>query len=195
MLLKTKVTTYQYRLYRQRWDMEALLHSQQLETRNHLALEINIYSPSDCDHWFKFQLSSDAMENDKDAVAPHHDPTHGWIHGQQVKAPPRSAILRVFRPTRLVFKNELPRVNAVTCLVMRRQLRRCLSPMGLAMLLSSLNRLEHISYEPWAPYDARDREFHDRGMHSTHSSGSDHLPLIPRHSPLFCDAKSSSRDP
>ncbi|KAI1382464.1 hypothetical protein F4677DRAFT_452156 [Hypoxylon crocopeplum] len=137
---------------------------------NNLALEINVYSPSDCEHSFRnLNLSSDDIEHDEDAMPdawrtriPFHDPQHGWMHGQRVKAPPRSAMLRLFRPIQLVFREMLPRVKAVTCLIIRRQLRRCISPSGLGLLLSRFDRLEHISYEPWAPYEAADREFHDR---------------------------------
>lgn len=138
---------------------------------NNLALEINVYSPSDCEHWFKnLYLSSDDVEHDRDAMPDawssrilHHDLQHGWMHGQQVKAPPRSAMQRLFRPIQLVFHEILPRVQAVTCLIIRRQLRRCISPSGLGLLLSRFDRLEHISYEPWAPYEDTDREFRDRG--------------------------------
>ncbi|KAL7620502.1 hypothetical protein AAE478_009497 [Parahypoxylon ruwenzoriense] len=99
---------------------------------NNLALEINVYSPSDCEHWFKnLYLSSDDVEHDKDAMPDawrtrilFHDLQHGWMHGQQVKAPPKSAMLRLFQPIRLVFHEMLPRVKAVTCLIIRRQLRR-----------------------------------------------------------------------
>ncbi|KAL0935146.1 uncharacterized protein CTRU02_209737 [Colletotrichum truncatum] len=119
----------------------------------HLALEINVYSPSDRKHWFKnFYLSTDDVEDDGDpipdalrAVTPHHDLQHGWVHGRQVKAPPRSAAQRIFRPIDLVFREMLPRVEAVTCLIIRRQLRRCISPWGLSLLLRKLHGLEHIS--------------------------------------------------
>ncbi|KAI3321624.1 hypothetical protein HD806DRAFT_545823 [Xylariaceae sp. AK1471] len=136
---------------------------------NSLALEINVYSPSDCKHWFKnIYLSSDDVEHDEDAMpdawrtgSQYHDLQHGWMHGQQVKGPPKTAMLRLFRPIQLVFHGMLPRVKAVTCLIMRRQLRRCISPSGLSLLLRSFDRLEHISYEPWA--HAR-RGFHERGL-------------------------------
>lgn len=155
------------------WKLFSILSN--WEPANHLTLEINVYSPSDCEHWFKnIQLSSDNTDDDEDVMiphhgphhGPHHDPPHGWKYGQQVKAPPRSAISRIFRPIRLAFHNTLPRVNTVTCLIIRRQLRRCISLSGLSLLLNSLGRLEHISYEPWAPLEATKREFHDRGMHS-----------------------------
>ncbi|KAI1505026.1 hypothetical protein F5X99DRAFT_431132 [Biscogniauxia marginata] len=123
---------------------------------NNLALEIN-----------NIYLSSDDVEHDKDAMPDawgtrimFDDLQHGWIHGRQVKAPPRSAMLRLFRPIELTFREMLPRVKAVTCLIIRRQLRRRISRSGLGLLLSRFDRLEHISYEPWAPYEAANKEFH-----------------------------------
>lgn len=67
-----------------------------------LALEINVYSPSDYEHWFKhIYVCSDDVEHNGDAnrgAILYHDVRHGWVHGRQVKSPPRSAILRLFRP-------------------------------------------------------------------------------------------------
>lgn len=99
-------------------------------------------------------------------------------HGHQVKAPPWSALLRLYRHIQLVFHETLPQVKAVSCLIMRRQLRRCISPGGLRLLLGSLNGLEQISYEPWAPYEGAEREFHDRGAPPPIILNSDHLSLM-----------------
>ncbi|KAH6955853.1 hypothetical protein BKA56DRAFT_638016 [Ilyonectria sp. MPI-CAGE-AT-0026] len=139
---------------------------------NKLALEINVFSPSDCEHWFKnLYLSSDDVEYGEDTMSDtwrtgtgYHDPPHGWIHGQQVKAPPYPVMERLFRRIHLVFPEMLPRVEAVNCLIIRRQLRRCLSPTSIGMLLSKFDRLEYMSYEPWAPYQTQDREFDDRAL-------------------------------
>ncbi|KAM0251720.1 hypothetical protein ACHAQJ_008041 [Trichoderma viride] len=132
---------------------------------NKLTLELNIISPSDSEHWFKYlYFSSDHIEGDKEAIQPYeadypyHDPLHGWIQGQQVIAPPKAAVSRIFRPTALYFREALPRVEAVTRLVIRRQLRRCISPSGLRLLILKLGRLEDILYEPWISYDMP-REF------------------------------------
>ena len=159
------------------WKLFSILSTWRPVT--HLALEINVYSPSDCQHWFKnLNLSSDDVEHDREATANaggamvmHHDLQHGWEHGQQIKGPPRAAVQRLYRPIYLVFPEVLPRVEAVTCLSIRRQFRRCISPGGLRLLLDSLDRLEHISYEPWAPYEAGHREFHDRGAPPTPIAG------------------------
>ncbi|RYC65831.1 hypothetical protein CHU98_g409 [Xylaria longipes] len=133
-------------------------------TGNGLLLEINAYSPSDREHWFKNMCwsSSDYDYNGGNAEPTeawragrrYHDPQHGWIHGQQVTQPPNEALKNIFMPMYLYFPTELPRVDAVTCLVVRRQLRHSLCPLSLGELLGSLRRLESISYEPWAPlYD------------------------------------------
>lgn len=138
---------------------------------DNLALEINAFSPSDCEHWFKnFYLTSDDVEYEEDAIPDacrtgtwYHDPRHGWIHGQQVKAPPYSAVERLLRPICLVSPEMLPQVGAVNCLIIRRQLRRRLSSRSIGMLLSKFDRLEYMSYEPWAPHPLKYREFDDKG--------------------------------
>ncbi|KAI8956176.1 hypothetical protein F4801DRAFT_525706 [Xylaria longipes] len=139
---------------------------------NKLAFEINVYSPSDCEHWFKnIYLSSDDVDDGEDAMpdawrtgSQYHDLQHGWMHGQQVKGPPKAAILQLFRPIRLELHEMLPRVKAVTCLIIRRQFRRCISSIGFGMLLGSFDRLEHISYEPWEPYRVRYREHYEQEL-------------------------------
>ncbi|KAK6949064.1 hypothetical protein Daesc_009137 [Daldinia eschscholtzii] len=139
-----------------------------------LALEINVYSPSDCDHWFKnIYLSSDDTEHDNEETMLEalrtdpvfHDPKHGWEHGRQVKAPPSSALSHLFKRTWLTCTEAMPRIKAVTSFIIRRQLRRCIGPMGLGLFLSKFDRLERISYEPWAPYDEEAGQFLDRGTH------------------------------
>ncbi|KAI1411399.1 hypothetical protein F5Y13DRAFT_200974 [Hypoxylon sp. FL1857] len=124
---------------------------------NSLALEINVYSPSDCEHWFKnIYLSSDDVENDENATlytwrrgSQFHDVQHGWIRGRQIGRPPKAAIERLFNPIELEFHRPLPRIKAVTSFIIRRQLRRYIYPSGLGLLLRSFDRLENISYEPW----------------------------------------------
>ncbi|KAF4963029.1 hypothetical protein FSARC_8917 [Fusarium sarcochroum] len=122
-----------------------------------LTLELNVYSPSDCQHWFKnIYLFSDDIDDVEDIVPDAwktgkrpHDPKHGWVHGRQVKDPPTTAKIRLFRHLSLSFAKSLPQVPAVTSFVMRRQLRRYVSSELLGKLLNTLDRLEHISFEPW----------------------------------------------
>ncbi|KAL7795950.1 hypothetical protein V8C37DRAFT_408451 [Trichoderma ceciliae] len=78
-----------------------------------------------------------------------NDLKHGWVDGQQVEAPGTIAILRLFNTTDSFFLGELPRVNAVTSFVIRRQLRRWLFPMTLQLLLDKMPCLDSMVYEPW----------------------------------------------
>ncbi|KAJ3544786.1 hypothetical protein NM208_g2867 [Fusarium decemcellulare] len=132
-----------------------------------LALEINVYSPSDCEHYFKnIYLSSDDVEHDEDpltdacrAGSQYHDPRHGWKHGRQTTAPPPYALDHLFEDIRLSFPDTLPRVQAVTHLIIRRQLRRRLT-WELRELLRAFGRLEQMSFEPWAPYQDAYKTYH-----------------------------------
>ena len=122
-----------------------------------LALEININSQSDCEYWFtNIDMSSDDVEDDGCATSDatrslYHDPQHGWMHGQQVEAPPITAVERLFSIICLHFRDSLPPIKAVTSLIIRRQLRRCVSPDTLSLLLTTLVRLKNLVYEPWMP--------------------------------------------
>ncbi|KAJ4267338.1 hypothetical protein NW762_003442 [Fusarium torreyae] len=130
------------------------------EPAGNLTLELNMYSPSDRQYWFKnIYLFSDEVEDVEDPVpdawrvgTPPHDPKYGWVRGQQVRNPPATAKVRLFRLLKLTFDKPLPKVPAVTRFVMRRQLRRFVSPTVLGPLLSTFDHLEHISYEPWMTY-------------------------------------------
>ncbi|KAM0554728.1 hypothetical protein ACHAPJ_006800 [Fusarium lateritium] len=130
------------------------------EPAGNLTLELNMFSPSDCQYWFRnIYLCSDEVEDVEDPVPdawrfgnPPHDPKHGWVYGQQVRNPPATAKVRLFRLLRFTFDKPLPKVPAVTRFVMRRQLRRFVSPTVLGPLLSTFDHLEHISYEPWMTY-------------------------------------------
>ncbi|KAK2047443.1 hypothetical protein LZ31DRAFT_609542 [Colletotrichum somersetense] len=122
----------------ERWRLLSVLSK--WKPAAHLALEINVYSPSDCEHYFKnLFLSTDDLN-----------------------LPPWCSEIQLFQPIFLVFDETLPRVPAVTCLIIRRQLRRCIEEEGLGMILHSLEGLEHISYEPWADYIPAFRGYHDR---------------------------------
>lgn len=132
-----------------------------------LALELNIYSPSDSMHWFKnIILSSDDVDHHKlkpRTEARYNDPRHGWLKGIQIGAPPRPAVTKLFESIHFHL-SPLPRIKAVTSFILRRQLRRCLAPRCITAILMSLTRLEHMTYEPWAMSAAR-KELHSRGTH------------------------------
>lgn len=125
-----------------------------------ITLELNAHSPSDSEHWFKrYHFTSD-NEDLEAATSMHagdggetsserHDPKHGWINGRQVKTPPRSVVEEVFQSMDMGCRIEFPRVDVVTCLMIRRQLRRSIRPLDLQRLLYSIPRLERMVYEPW----------------------------------------------
>lgn len=111
-----------------------------------LTMELNAFSPSDSDHWFKSYHFASDPESGQGNDCKWHDESHGWIDGQQVETPPPSAILRLFEMVELHFPKELPRVNAVTCFIIRRQLRRWIPPHNLSVMLEKLCCLEQMIY-------------------------------------------------
>ncbi|KAL5093032.1 hypothetical protein Trisim1_011828 [Trichoderma cf. simile WF8] len=130
------------------------------EPAGNLALELNVYSPSDCEHWFKnIHLSSDNVDHEGDVTPTagtgtlRIDRKHGWFDGQPYLRPQRHAIQRLFKPINLKLQVSSPKVEAVTRLIIRRQLRRCIDVKSFACLFRKLNHLEQISYEPWKPWD------------------------------------------
>ncbi|KAL6807373.1 hypothetical protein GGI42DRAFT_351980 [Trichoderma sp. SZMC 28013] len=139
------------------------------EPAGNLALELNVYSPSDCEHWFKnIYLSSDNVDQEGDATPaawikiPDLDLFHGWASGQQLHPPPDYAVQRLFKPIRLDLRESSPQVKAVTRLIIRRQLRRCICVKSFARMFRKLNHLEQISYEPWSPYHDPNRDGDNR---------------------------------
>ncbi|KAF5025706.1 hypothetical protein F66182_2211 [Fusarium sp. NRRL 66182] len=123
------------------------------KTAGPLTLELNATSASDSEHWFKNFRLDDPHDHDthhRDPAVLWHDPEHGWENGLRVSPPPFSAMQRLFGPITIeCHPGALPCVNAVTCLMIRRQFRHCLVPSHLALLLSRLRRLTDIIYEPW----------------------------------------------
>lgn len=64
-----------------------------------LTLELNAYSPSDTEHWFKKCYFGAPGENELESLETNnrpqntaiataiHDPSHGWWHGQVIEEP------------------------------------------------------------------------------------------------------------
>ncbi|UPK89273.1 hypothetical protein LCI18_000208 [Fusarium solani-melongenae] len=121
----------------------------------HLTLELNTYSPSDSEHWFKDCYFGAPGEDKFELLAQSgnvHDPRHGWWHGRNTEAPPDGALRRPSEPSHVNFEKdaqELPFVHIVTKFILRRQCRRQLNPLALSHLWSKLPRLDEICYEPW----------------------------------------------
>ncbi|KAK4067030.1 uncharacterized protein Triagg1_8030 [Trichoderma aggressivum f. europaeum] len=140
------------------------------EPTGNLALELNVYSPSDCEHWFKdIHLSSNNVEREGDATptalidSMYFDLKHGWANGQQLEPPPDYAVQRLFKPIRLDLRESSPQVKAVTRLIIRRQLRRCICVTSLARMFRKLIHLKQISYEPWSSYHDPTRDIDNSG--------------------------------
>ncbi|KAF4501029.1 hypothetical protein FAGAP_2748 [Fusarium agapanthi] len=134
-------------------------------TTSPLTLELNALSASDSKHWYKnfrFNDEHDAPYA-RDPVIPTeathsdwHDPKHGWENGVRMKSPPLGALERLFGPIDLLgyIPNSnfvrIPKVNAVTRFMIRRQLRHLLEPSALEYVLSRFSRLTDFVYEPWS---------------------------------------------
>lgn len=121
-------------------------------------LELNTFSPSDSEHWFKnYCIGLDAQtdgeseqqqqQQQQEAPARWHDPKHGWIDGRQVEIPSAQAMSRLFAPICLSLPESIPEVHAVTRLVIRRECRRQIIPAVLRLLLQKLPRLQNMVYE------------------------------------------------
>ncbi|EWY89994.1 hypothetical protein FOYG_07632 [Fusarium oxysporum NRRL 32931] len=139
--------------------------------RESLTLELNVYCPSDSEHWFKNSYFG-ASGEDKFECLPHsadpiHDPKHGWFRGRVTEAPPDDALRRPFGLSELRFREGpegLPSVYAVTKFVLRRQCRQQFSAGTLSYLWAKLPSLEEIRYEPWQSHltiaqDHSDKDF------------------------------------
>ncbi|WAO87266.1 Hypothetical protein NCS54_00457100 [Fusarium falciforme] len=110
------------------------------QNRGGLTLELNAYSPSDSQHWFKGCYFGAPGEAEPEVLGSEcvplrgllssaiHYPYHGWWHG----APTDDALRRPFGPAILKFQEELPSVQAVTKFLLRRQCRRQLDPSALS---------------------------------------------------------------
>ncbi|KAK2755715.1 hypothetical protein FQN54_005865 [Arachnomyces sp. PD_36] len=123
------------------------------QSTGRLVLELNVYSPSDEEHWLKslhpgleHEFTGDLVQR-QEANPRWHDPKHGWVDGRRFKSPPAAEIARLFQPNCSSRHLNLPEVRAVTELVIRRQLRRQIFSETLQLVWQKLPRLESIVYE------------------------------------------------
>lgn len=135
-----------------------------------LILELKAYTPSDSEHWFKdhhFGSQHDDVGDlvqQQEATKRWHDPSHGWVDGQQVEPLGASATLQLFSPLCLSLPKDIPEVHTVTGFVIHRKLRRQIAPAALRLLLERLPRLENIVYEPWRVWRRSWKILRDEGM-------------------------------
>ncbi|KAL2691360.1 hypothetical protein Neosp_001744 [[Neocosmospora] mangrovei] len=122
-----------------------------------LTLEINAYSPSDSEHFFKGYYVGDPAEDEAFGdPRTFDDQTHGFSPTGQ-SAPQERDTREVYAlMTRSIHFLDRPRV--VKRLLIRRQCRRQFAISYLSLLFKSLPALEHIHYEPWR---MSDEEFQD----------------------------------
>ncbi|KAJ3520244.1 hypothetical protein NM208_g13790 [Fusarium decemcellulare] len=121
------------------------------KTRHNLTLELNAYSPTDSEHWFKdWYVSTDHEGEYQEQVEPRwDDELHVWPKEPDHRHPVGLEIEKLFHTFDIIIRESLPLVGAVDRLVIRRQLRRCIRPKSLQPIWSRLPRLEEIIYEPW----------------------------------------------
>ncbi|KAK2479178.1 hypothetical protein H9L39_08552 [Fusarium oxysporum f. sp. albedinis] len=91
------------------------------EPTDRITLELNVYSPSDPDHWFKNHLYGFNHEDDGNL-----------LENPEIAAGAKPA-----------------QVPAVKGIVIRRQMRRRINPSTLCILLERFPNVESIDYEPW----------------------------------------------
>jgi hypothetical protein len=142
------------------WESAQQRHTANIGLPNDITLELNAYSPSDTEHWFKnYHFTSNADRHIDDNYKT-DDPGHGWINGQQVGPPPATAIPRLFSNIHLGGQQDVPQVGSITRLIVRRSLRRSLGG-SLFFLLAKLRAVEHLVYEPWRPLERWSRMISD----------------------------------
>ncbi|EEU37405.1 uncharacterized protein NECHADRAFT_86390 [Fusarium vanettenii 77-13-4] len=124
-----------------------------------ITLELSTNSPSDPEHWFKNYCFGDGSQGARNCG--HSD--HGWSNGTRLSFPSARPLDRLFETIDLTSRLRLLRVDIITRLVIRRQLRRRLTPSSLRMLLDKLPRLERLIFEPWRWWDPELRQAYDGG--------------------------------
>ncbi|KAH7164695.1 hypothetical protein DER46DRAFT_661823 [Fusarium sp. MPI-SDFR-AT-0072] len=117
------------------------------EPTDHITLELNVYSPSDPENWFKNHLYGFKHEDDGNLLEKQKtwdDPKQGWIKGKQVVLPKAAAIQQLFKAViSEVSGVKTPQVPAVKGIVIRRQMRRRIDPLTLSNLLRQFPIVEY----------------------------------------------------
>ncbi|KAI1374109.1 hypothetical protein F4677DRAFT_461674 [Hypoxylon crocopeplum] len=165
-----------------------------------ITLELSAHSLSDSEHWFKnYCFGAGTKDEDtafgtgnQEVIPKWHDPKHGWIDGEQVVTPDGLAISRLFEMVDLRFPEPLLEFPVVTSFILRRQVRRRLTPSTLRLLFEKLPRLECIIYEPWRIWTTLIQENYDREYQFMIQAG---LPKTLKRISLFEDFNDSHITP
>ncbi|RSM07174.1 hypothetical protein CDV31_008726 [Fusarium ambrosium] len=131
-------------------------------TRGNLTLEIDAYSPSDSEHFFKGYYVGDPDEDEAFGdPRTFNDGKHEFSHNGRSRPQDRDA-REVYHMFGGFFLPAFNRATVVKRLIIRRQCRRQYHPRFLSHLLPALPALEHIHYEPWRMHDEvyQDREWY-----------------------------------
>lgn len=134
------------------------------EPTENLLLDISIHSPSDSRHRVKeIYLASDAFSEPDDklgAISPHDPHPHqGWVDGQLRSHLYVDILFEYIEMAESSFWKELPKVEAVTSLLLRRQTRHRWAASALYELIDHLPRLQEIYYEPWRKWGGSDQRW------------------------------------
>ncbi|WAO84926.1 Hypothetical protein NCS54_00215600 [Fusarium falciforme] len=149
-----------------------------------LTLEINAYSPSDSQHFFKGYYVGDPAEDEAFGdPRTFDDERHGFSpNGQEA---PQERDMREVYDMMGEFVPFLDQVRGVKRLLIRRQCRRQFTTGLLSLLFAALPALEHIHYEPWRMIDKGFQDSQWYPAFSTVISG--HLPRNLKALTLFED--------
>jgi hypothetical protein len=122
-----------------------------------LTLEINAYSPSDSQHFFKGYYVGDPAEDEAFGdPRTFDDDRHGF--SPDGREAPQERDMREVYDMMGEFVPFLDQVRVVKRLLIRRQCRRQFTTGLLSLLLVALPALEYIHYEAWR---MTDKEFQD----------------------------------
>ncbi|KAH7274928.1 hypothetical protein B0J15DRAFT_539989 [Fusarium solani] len=150
-----------------------------------LTLEINAYSPSDSQHFFKGYYVGDPAEDEAFGdPRTFDDDRHGF--SPDGREAPQERDMREVYDMMGEFVPFLDQVRVVKRLLIRRQCRRQFTTGLLSLLLVALPALEYIHYEPWR---MTDKEFQDSEWYPAFSTViSRHLPRNLKTLTLFEDS-------
>ncbi|RSL74370.1 hypothetical protein CEP53_000265 [Fusarium sp. AF-6] len=142
-------------------DIKQLFFLDYQWTESDLTLEIDAYSPSDSEHFFKGYYVGDPDEDEAFGdPRTFDDGKHEFSHNGRSRPQDRDAeeVYHMFGGSFVPFRRDI----VVKRLIIRRQCRRQYDPHLIYELLLALTALEHIHYEPWRMHDEtyQDRQWY-----------------------------------